>query len=384
MAGNFDFLHIKRRTAGSSNELSLDVLDHKSVEAADKAARSSKLPKPPKASQGSYTGVGSTSTLIGREEVEKRKKARRASRLRLRAVLVVALIGLVAFGVYAGIRFHDERVNYTSRAQSLIDRLSDVDEVLTDIDVLMGDPFNQEQLQKRSRAVECMPSMTTELNRIAVDAKSLLEMPIDQETQVAVTQVDKAARSRATMVAAARDAFDLSAEAAAQTERSNKLWGEVLNASQLAREAISASNKATTAEALAAARDDTQESLDALKTLLGELREQSKTYGIDFTAQEAFLEKKIESLDWAIAIDEAILAKDRGKVVQAADAYNAADAEATQLASALPPSAGDAVQDRFRESMAGISDRYEKAREETVESDAMIRDYLQHTHVRVV
>ena len=76
MAGVFDFLHIKKYTAGSSNELSFDVLEQMSVEADGKAKKkassketlpssSSNGAKTPKASKGSFAGVANTMTLSG-------------------------------------------------------------------------------------------------------------------------------------------------------------------------------------------------------------------------------------------------------------------------------------------------------------------------------
>ena len=76
MAGPFDHLHIKGRTAGTSNELSFDVLDAVRSEPSQKKARSVFIPSGPRQSQGSYTGVAGTSTLSAVPEVERRHLVR--------------------------------------------------------------------------------------------------------------------------------------------------------------------------------------------------------------------------------------------------------------------------------------------------------------------
>lgn len=376
MAGNFDFLHIKRRTAGSSNELSLDVLDQKSAEADNKAARSAKLPKSLKPSRGSYAGVGASSTLTGQDEVAKRKKARRARRVRIRVFVGATLSVFVAIGAFAAIRFHEEHVDIASRSHVLVDRLAAVDETLMEIDVLMGDPLDSEQAGQRAHARERMTALATELNRIEVDAQSLLAIPMDQETQVAVEQIDKSARARTSMVAAARDAFDLSEESTRQVDGANRLWGEVLNINQRGNEAVLESGRASTPEDLAASLAATRESLAAMADTRERIRSFSSSAGVDVAAQAAYLEKKIEALEWAVATDEAILAKDRDRAAHANEAYNAADTEAARMAADLPPSMAGTVRVRFEELMKIPIEKYGKARQDVVESDAVIREYL--------
>ena len=378
MAGNFDFLHVKRRTAGSSNELSFDVLEHKSDEANSKAARSSKLPKAPKPSQGSYTGVGigGSSTLTGKEEVEKRKKARRAHRIRIRVVTVVAVAALIAVGVYVGLQYRDTQVDITARTHALVDRLKGVDETLMKVDALMVDPLDFDQADARTQVEADFTKTTTELNRISVDAQSLLDLPLDETTAVAVGQISRAAQARADMLKAAQQSFRLAQEAQTQVSHANAVWGDVLNEDQLAREAVSASNKAKTPEATNEALSKTRDALDGFKGDLSELEELSAKFDVGLSAQESYLQKKIEALEYAIAVDEALLSGNREAATSANDSYNDADQEAVELAADLPPAIGDIVLGRFQERMKGHAAHYAAAREDAVSADAVIREYL--------
>lgn len=388
MAGVFDFLHIKKHTAGSSNELSFDVLEQMSAEADGKAKKkaSSKetLPssssngvKTHKASKGSYAGVANTMTLSGQAEVEKRKKARHAHRLRVQAAVIVAVVALVAVGIFAFTRFHEEQADYTDRVTALVDRISAVDDELLEIDALMADPLDEGQAAARTKALADMPKMMTELNKISVDVQTLARAPLDDNAKVVVDQLGKATQARNGMINCAAEAFRTSADAADQVNRANTVWNDVLKADQLAREAIADANKAATQEATSAVVDKTRAALEGIAQARAELAEMSVVYHIEFSAQDAYLAKKAEALEKSIETSEALLAGDRSAATNANDAYNQADSAAAELAEALPPSIGGLVHDQFERNMGELQKRYTEARDRTVEIDSVIRQYLQ-------
>lgn len=388
MAGVFDFLHIKKHTAGSSNELSFDVLEKMSAEADGKAKKKSAsketLPtsssngaKTPKASKGSFAGVANTTTLSGQAEVEKRKKARHAHRLRVQAAVIVAVVVLVAVGVFAFTRFHEEQADYTDRITALVDRVSAVDDELLEIDALMADPLDEGQAAARTKALADMPKMMTELNKISVDVQTLARAPLDDNAKVVVDQLGKATQARNGMINCAAEAFRTSADAADQVNRANAVWNDVLKADQLAREAVSEANKASTQEATSAVIDKTRSALEGIVQARAELADMSAVYRIDFAAQDAYLAKKTEALEKSIETSEALLAGDRSAATNANDAYNQADSAAAELAEALPPSIGGLVHDQFERNMAELQKRYTEARDRTVEIDSVIRQYLQ-------
>ena len=376
MSGVFDFLHIKGRTAGSSNELSFNVLEQKSVEAEGRANRGIKAPKPPKASQGSYHGVAGTTTLSGQAEVERRKRARQASRMRLYVVTTVFLVVLVGVGVYAGIQFHEKQVDMSVRIDALVERLVEADEVIVDIDLDMQDPFNPNRTTQRAAELTAMKQLSAELDAISKDAQSLENQSLDGMAEVTANQIGVTASARKDMLAAAQAAFQLSADAANQVERANKVWNDVLGSDQLAREAISAANKATTQEATNASLDDIRKARADFEEAYDELGSFSAQCGVVFADQQAYLLKKTEALDSAIATSEALLAGDRDAAEAANEKYNDLDQEAADLAANLPPAIGDLVQDQFDQNIAKYQASYKIARDKTVQADSIIRDYL--------
>ena len=376
MAGSFDFLHIKRRTAGSSNELSFDVLEHMSDEAVAKAKSGAKDPKPPKASQGSYGGVGGAPALTGQAEVERRKKARHASRVRLYAVVAIAVVTVVATGVMTGVRIYEDQKNVTGRVSDLVGRISVVDESMAEVDALMDDPLDGEGAERRSALANAMPQLTTELNRVSVDAQSLKSLPLDEKTEVVVGQLTRAAQARIAMLSAAANAFSYSVEATSQVARANTVWNDVLKADQASREAIAAANKATTQEATRAALEETRSALAGFNDALYELQDMGAVYGIAFDKQKAYLSKKIEALEAEVATAESLLAGNRDAARAANEAYGAADAEAASLAEGLPPSIGDIAYAQFEKKMEAYVARYREARESAVSADSVIREYF--------
>ena len=385
MPGIFDFLHIKERTAGSSNELSFDVLEQKSAEADGKASRGVKAglgvapasaAKTPKASKGTYHGVAGTSTLSGQAEVEKRKKARHTYRIRAWVVAgVVAVVAIVA-GAFLLSGIHNAQEDQTERINDLVERVKQADEEIIEIDALMADPLDEGKAEARTKALAAIPQLTTDLNRVSVDAQTLAGLPLDNNSKVVVDQLGKAAQARNGMMATAAEAFRLSSETAEQVSRANRVWSDVLNADQQAREAISAANKATTPEATSQALEMTRSALGGFSAAREELQEMSALHGISFAAQEAYLSKRVEALDRAVETSEALLAGNRDAASAANDAYNEADAEAARLAQDLPPSIGGIVKERFERDMTVLQERYNEARDRAIETDSVIRQYL--------
>ncbi len=376
MASVFDFLHIKGQTAGSSNELSLDVLEQRSVEANEKANRQSKLPKAPKASQGSYHGVAGSSTLSGQAEVEKRKKARHAHRIRLQIIGFVAIAALIGFGIYAGVRYHEDKVDIEGRIVKLVERLSVVDDTLVDVDALMVDPFDPEKTEARGEVIADSAMLKTELNRIATDAQTLSDLPLEETTLMTIKQIGEAAKARSAMLTAAEEAFRLSSDIATQAQHANSIWGNVIDADQHAREAIAAANRASSPDATRQALELLNSAKQEFEDARYELNQMSTSYGISFTNQVAYLSKKIEAMEKAIETSEALLAGDREAAKAANDAYNSADEEAADLAAGLPLALTDLVESGFKTKMEDCQKRYNNARSNTVEIDSIIREYV--------
>ena len=377
MAGPFDFLHIKGRTAGSSNELSFDVLDAARNGLDDKKSRTSRAPSGPKPSQGTYHGVAGTSTLSAVPEVERRKKARRARSARLWVLTFLVLAALVGSAAFFGVRFYQQKVDFNGHFNTLIERLVEVDKTLVEVETLMKNPLDATQETDRTTAVKQLSQMERELDSIADEAASMKGGTTSDTDEVALEQVQDAAKARRAMFVAAEDAFTLSDQVAKQAKAADDAWMKVLKADEQARAATAAANAATTTEATEQARNLTEEALEVLNGARADLEAVNKQVpSVSFSKYFAYIDKRAEALNAALQTADALLAWDRTDATAANETYNQADRAAVALAEELTESVGELVKASFDERLARIKDDYSSARAQAATADSALRAYL--------
>ena len=377
MAGSFDFIHIKRHTKGSSNEISFDVLDAARDELDSKGSKETRAVSPGGLYRGSYHGVAGTSTLSAIPEVEKRKKMRQRHAVRLRvivAVLVVAAMGGLGYFAYD---LYQGKVNFSSRFDGLISQVEESDKDLLVIDDFMKDPLTDEHAQQRKEAPDSIASLKESLTEVEEGARIATRYATNGEDSAALDQLTNSLESRRGMIAAAEETLELLSKRDEQMKKASSAWAEVVNADQKAREATSAANKATSDESTQASRDMTQEAIglfEQVKNSLKAIQDARKT--IDFSAELSYVDKRIESLNYAVSTSDALIAGDRDAATAQNDAYNAADQEAAHMAESLPLMLDDIVSKSFEEELASLLDEYEAQRELVVKYDASVRAYL--------
>ena len=381
MAAPFDFLHIKRRTAGSSNELSFDVLDAASKQADEAdAGRQQRQARPataPKPSQGTYHGVAGSSTLSGMAEVERRKRQRRARTARLWVIAAAAVIALVGTGIFFGYRVYQDRVDFSARFSHLIDRFIEIDQTMVDIDSLMLDPLNSVELVERAEVAERFASLNRELNAVKAEARDMEPAAQGDGDRSALWQAANAASARSDMIAAAESAFTLSKHANQLSDEAVAAWSKVLEADSLARDATELANGARTEQATLEAQDKTKQARDLMNTALTGLEHVEKEEPrIDLSAEREYTAKRIEALDAAVATADALLANDRAAAEEANDAYNAADRQAATLAVDLSETPSDHVKAAYQPDLDAILASYADARNDVTTADSALRSYL--------
>ena len=381
MKSPFDVLHIKQRTEGSSNELSFDVLDAASagVDISEKRkpkTHSKDLVKK-KASRSVYHGGTGTATFSAAPEVERRKKARRAHKLRLGIVTFVAIAALVGTGLFFGMRYYHDKVDFQGHFNSLIGEIVEVDKVIVQVDDLMADPLNKENLDQQDAAVKQFPQVKKTLEMVASEAKGMNSAAQTDKDRAALSSVDAAVEARMNMLSIAQEAFEKSKEANAIADEADRAWSEVMQADELARQASTAANSATTHDATNQARSQTASARELLLDARNRLETMSKSLGNNIFALEIeYLQKRTESLDQAIKTADELIAGHREEATQANDAYNVADKEAAELAQGLTVSPGDKVRTSFGDEMRDYKSSYDDVRSAAVVADAMIRSYL--------
>lgn len=377
MAGPFDFLHLKSHTEGSSNELTFDVLEATSRGINQKKEKKERVSAGPKAVQGSFHGASGSSTFSDVDEVTRRKRARRARSIRLRLVAVVAVVALVATGVFFGYRFHQDQQDFSARFHQIIDRFIEIDRTMVEVDSLMDDPLNSLELVERAEVAERFASLNRELNAVSAAAQEMEAAAQTDRDRAALREVTNAAAARSDMIDAAESAFTLSERANQLADSAAAAWSDVLAADGLAREAAELSNKATTEAATNDARDKTQQArslMDSARSVLVQVAKEQP--GVDLSAEKAYIDKRIESLDAALKTTDALLAGNRDAARAANNEYNSTDAEAAALADSMQGTPPEHVKDAFRSTLDENLGAYSQARSTVIAADSSLRAYL--------
>lgn len=377
MASVFDHLHIKRNTVGSSNELSLDVLDAARSDLADKSSRSSS-PKPPGSYKGSYHGVAGTSTLSGVAEVEKRKKARRAYSIRIWIVAAfVAVVGVSAV-LWLGYQHYLSIQDFPTRFDSLVGQFKEEDDFLAEVDALMTGIDDKTGRAAREQATAKIPSVRDDVERIRRNAQSASPLTMTDEDKAILGQVIEGIDAREAMLDSAKSAFELATERDKQVESVSSAWNSVVDAAQNAKDASALANKAVTEKETEEAIERTSQTQESLNKALTSIKTiDASNNEVDLSAQIAYLEQKVKSLGYAIETGQALLDGDRSKAAEMNVKYNEADQQAAEQAEKLPLAPEIVVKESFDKKLSDFVQSYDASRKQAISTDAAIRNYLE-------
>lgn len=311
-----------------------------------------------------------------KEEIAWRKTRRRHSRILAGVIgsfIIVAAIGAGVLYLYNDTMRYQENIRQIDTALSA---LGSTDEVLLALDKTLQDPMSDEAMvfhSERESDVEQAFSSLAEVERSALDAQAGLRETREQQ---AVDALLSAVSARRVMFEKGWSILDAAADASPVHDRLVEIWREVVDADELAREAagLAAEGKQ---ENIAQSTDLTRQAQDGFNSALEQLQETAQSApSIDVTTQIAYIEKRIESLVYAAASNDALLARDTATAVENNDSYNSADAEAAQMAASLPSDPGQPAIDALSEAEADDVESYEAARGQASSSDAFLRDYL--------
>ena len=123
------------------------------------------------------------------------------------------------------------------------------------------------------------------------------------------------------------------------------------------------------------------EESDEAVTQLNDARElftkaQGAYPGLDLDSFIAYVEKRLEAQQAALASDQAYLDRDKEALAEENDRYNALEAEAAALAQDLGDDPDQRVANRFYESIEDQVTVYEAERLKAGNADTFLRDYL--------
>lgn len=375
MANVFDHLHLKRNTAGSSNELSFDVLD--AARSGIDNKKSKGFGRSQEGLHGSYEGVGVTLAASRNEEVEKRKKERKARSIRS-SVFVAIMFGTL-FCVLAWFAYqHYEKTQvFSHEFQSVIEEFKETDAVLAQIDVLMLDPLNSDQAEDRKKAFESIPSAQERIVEASSKLETISEHAITEKDEMALNQTLEAANARLDMLALSESTFTISSRIEKLSERAYKTWSPVISADQAAKEATGLANRASSEEEIKASQKETVAAKEELQSIKKDMQElQEKQPDLKFKPYLEYVDAKIQALDYAIKTADCLIDGNREEAQKNNQLYNEADAKAADIAETLPRSLDAGVYQIYASKLELLKNDYALARNRTVAADSIIREYL--------
>lgn len=377
MAGVFDFLHIKHRTAGSSNELSFDVLD-----AARHQLESQKKQERSRGPRGLYGGSpgrrgGATTLLAGNTEVVRRKRERRNHSLRLKIVACLVALAVLCAGVLVSHQLYIARMDFSGRLNGLVAEFAPVDASLVTADSLMGSLLDASLADQQASALEGLEGASDGMDAILRHAQAMREDFSGEFEVMTLSEVEDAVAARRDLLVAARSALELAADVQSQAAVADDTWAKVVAAAETSQEAAELANEAASEDELTQADYKTQlaiadlsEADQVLSQLEGEIK------GLDFSAQHEYIALRIAGLQSALATSQAILDGDREAASEANTEYNAKEREAAAAAAELPASLGDVVREHYVSQVEQAKEVYDEARAVVTVNDANLRQHL--------
>lgn len=335
-----------------------------------------KAPKPAQPSPSRFERAPRSTGRTSEEEIAWRKARRRKGKILagvLCAVIIVALAG-------AGLLYlYQDNVRYQQNTQLLqesADALTSTDEFLLALDDALQDPLGDQAetfFNDRQGDLASIGSSLQLAESKADEAMQGLRETVEREAADALMATSAA---RQTLVDQGWRILEDSVGMKSLYERVGEAWQQTGEADSLAREAAQLAGE-NSQEAITRSTELSNEASslfsDARATMEVLAQEDAE---VDLSAQIAYLDKRIEALGYAVASNDALLARDTASAVEQNDAYNAADKEAASLAAALPIDPGQPVLDALEERLADPIEAYEAARGQASTSDAFLRDYF--------
>lgn len=335
-----------------------------------------KAPKPAQPSPSRFERAPRSTGRTSEEEIAWRKARRRKGKILagiLGAVIIVALAG-------AGLLYlYQDNVRYQQNTQLLqesADALTSTDEFLLALDDALQDPLGDQAetfFNDRQGDLASIDSSLQLAESKADEAMQGLRETVEREAADALMATSAA---RQTLVDQGWRILEDSVGMKSLYERVGEAWQQTGEADSLAREAAQLAGE-NSQEAITRSTELSNEASslfsDVCTTMEALAQEDAE---VDLSAQIAYLDKRIEALGYAVASNDALLARDTAAAVEQNDAYNAADKEAASLAAALPIDPGQPVLDALEERLADPIEAYEAARGQASTSDAFLRDYF--------
>lgn len=393
-------LHVKRHTAGTSNEISLSVLDERRSRADEKqgsplsagvgtpsviSASGKKAKKQdagtavsifPKGKRDRAARARKRALDNPEAEIRRRKKHRRLRRAVGIGVGVVALASVVTCGALYLVGTYEAWQGNLGILRQAMSELEAADEVVLAADEMAMSGLESAEEGDASVLRERIPDATVHINAaraFADDAEAALSSSDDK---AAAAKVRESSDFRTTMLEHALVLIEVDEQAQSAVRALESGWESVLSADSLLRGAAALVAE-TTVENVDASQEALRQARSMLEDADASVEQAREAYPTaDLSAISAYISARIEAIGYAVASNEAIYIQDKATADSQNALYNEAEAHAAKLARDLPENPAQPVLDALSADTAESREAYLNAREAAAASDAIIRDYL--------
>ncbi|QKF07612.1 hypothetical protein HLV38_05400 [Berryella wangjianweii] len=424
--------HIKQHTVGTSNEISLDVLD-----AARQSLDAARLGSPAPTKPGAFIGPGKVphiSLLLGgvgdapaseaapasrkrglfhrtrpqpahgapregreaapvrlgdsvaaaassftrspHEELALRKRRRATRRTIMRAVGALCVAALIASGAFALQHVEQQRLAAGSLSEAIA-RVAETDALLAELEEVGARPLLEATSSDAPELKVRLADAERQLGAVRDDLDQMAGRNLRARDRDALASAQENVAARLRLTAAARALMDAAAQGEAALKAAREAWTRLHAADELVRVYAAGAADAATVDQLKELHRKGAEAHDELVAVRDGFRAaEARLNGLDLAPFVSYVQARIDALSHALASDQALIERDKATAQSENDEYAKQDAAAADLARSLPDGVDDAVESAVDARTRAQIDDFNHARADVAMSDAVLRDYL--------
>lgn len=310
------------------------------------------------------------------EEIALRKARRRLHRMLAATLVVVVGLCLAGAGGWYLYQDHQRHLHQVAQLDEALDLIREADETVVALDGIVANPLDAGSLAQADSVLAKLPAALAQLEEADAAARRVSVDLRESEDKEAANQTVAATGARTALIESGRQIVEQAQRADEAARAVREAWQRVVEADALARDAA-ALVADTTAEHVTASKDKTNAAVEAFADAQAALEALDSAYAdVDLAGPLDYVAKRIEAMGYALASDDAFLAKNKEEAVAQNDAYNRADGEAATLAASLPDDVAQLVFDAYDQATGTLFETYSTARSQAGAADAFLRDYL--------
>ena len=402
-------IHIKNRTAGTSNELSFDVLEAKKVEA-DSASRSERTIGSRRASgwferkkrreaRSSVAGSDSPSTMpklytndaaLAAKNIERAnlpysdpaaeitRRKRRRTRAKVVSVLAgVAIVGAIGIVTYTEFnRYMADQNQMVAMLSEALQTIESTDEAVVAMDELVMKPIDEQDVEKLDEISASLSDVSEQLDTAYTQAQQVSDHIVNSRDREASNQALSAISARQEMIRNGSLLIEEGKTAQQAADNMSQAWNLILEADTLTQNAGRLVTE-TTEENVTESMDQTNQAIDKFKEARELVDWVAEHYpAADVSNYLTYIDKRIEGQEAALESDAAMLLMDRGTAEEKNQVLYGCDDEAAQIAQEFPEDPSQQVLDAYQESSKSLREKYLQARSQAASADSYLRDYV--------